>query len=675
MNSSLHSKNPFGATKAVDLDDNQIQTLWVDVLEFGEELVQFAHPSSAMPSLVLGAKGSGKTHLMRYHSFELQLLRYGDAPTASDIHTGVEKDGYIGVYALCGNINSSRFAGKRQPDEKWRELFSYYMELWLTHHLLLIVEKLRLDPVLERDICSEMLSLFDAPLPRNPETIRDFADCITQLQRELDYAVNNAVMTGQLDVEILVTRGRLIFGLPKILANKCAFLSKVLFVYSIDEFENLNVEQQKVINSLIRGKEIPATIRVGARSYGIKTYHTDGSGEENLRDSEYEVIPLDRIFRNHKTNYAKFAKSLVSKRLGAAYSVSAKTVAGQDEGADWDAIFDSIDDAWNSDYYKNLIKPGADGQRRHITAFRNNLSRVKDDQREKLVSLLSVDEFPLLEKLNLLRFYKRANNGDPLAATAEKIAQECRSFIASPGIKSPYATALQHYKFDLSAQLHRENGEKQYYLGLETFITMSAGLPRALLTILRSIFDWSTFQGEDPLKTGRISIDAQYRGVRDASDWFYQNMRKAGEDGRAIQVAVDRLGQIFRVNRFADRPAEVSLCTFAVSEHHASAEARRILRLAEERSFLNRVSLGGKDKNSGDPLEKFQISPMLAPRWDLPLGRRGTVTLTSGDFNAIFDPSCNDTEFDAVLSEWKKKTSASISDLAKPTNTAQGSLL
>ncbi len=74
---------------------------------------------------------------------------------------------------------------------------------------------------------------------------------------------------------------------------------------------------------------------------------------------------------------------------------------------------------------------------------------------------------------------------------------------------------------------------------------MSAGLPRSLLTILRSVFEWSLFNGEDPLRTGRISAEAQYRGVRDASDWFYENMRKAGEDGIAIQTAIDRLARLF----------------------------------------------------------------------------------------------------------------------------------
>ncbi len=671
MSSSPHARNPFGVTKAVDLNDSQIQNLWVDVLSIGDELSHFAHPNSAMPSLVLGAKGSGKTHLMRYHSFELQMLRYGANPTAKDIQAGVANDGYIGIYALCGSINSSRFRGKGQSEEKWREIFAYYLELWLSHHLLQVVEKLQLGEEVESTLCVAIGQLFDRPLANQGRTVRELGGQIAALQRDLDYRVNNAVMTGKLDVEILVTRGRLIFGIPRLLASHCEFLKSALFVYAIDEFENLTIEQQQVINSLIRDKQIPATFRIGARLYGVKTYRTDGSEEENLKDSEYEVIALDRIFRAHKKNYATFAKSLISKRLSSSSSASALSAVG--ESADWAGLFESVDDRWDSDYFAALIK---NKEPPHFKDFRKNLRGVAEAEADRLVEMMTVAGYPLLEKLNLLRFYKQANRKANRLEIAERVMRECHAFIQGTEKADSYATALDHYKSDLIAQICRENGGKQLYLGLDTFVLMSAGLPRALLTILRSVFDWSTFNGEDPLRTGRISIDAQYRGVRDASDWFYENMRKTSGDGHRIQAATDRLARLFRVNRFADRPAEISLCAFAIAEQDGSEDARQALRLAEERSFLNRISSGGrKDKNSGAPLSMFQLSPMLAPRWDLPLARRGVTQFSGEELDAIFAPASEE-QFDRIIDDWRAKTSFSVAPSAVDTTpSAQGQLL
>lgn len=672
MNSQSRSRNPFGVTKAVDLDDSQIQSLWVNVLSVDDELARFGHPTTAMPSFVLGAKGSGKTHLMRYHSFELQLLRYGVDPTPDEIHEGVAKDGYVGIYALCGSMNSSRFTGKGQTEETWRHIFAYYLELWLSHHLLQIIEKICLDQVAESTICAEIMGLFDRPLQGAGTSIRDLADFVAGLQRSLDYAVNNAVMSGTLEVDILATRGRLIFGIPKALVRRCPFLKDVIFVYAIDEFENLTIEQQKVVNSLIRDKQIPATIRVGARLYGVKTDLTDGSEEANLKDSEYEVLALDQIYRRHKKKYKDFARELASKRLAAPYGALHSSQVSP-PGAELNSFFETINDSWNSKYFLDLVGRKKSEDRVHFKQFRAKLHGLDEKAIDAIAKLLKVESFPLLEKLNLLRFYKAATGKEDPVSIATRLARECSNFIKNPESPGNFHRALDHYKSDLSAQLHRENGEKYCYLGLESFIKMSAGLPRALLTILRSVFDWSTFRGDDPLGTNMVSIDAQYQGVREAANWFYENMRKAGEDGRKIQAATDRLAQLFRVNRFADRPAEVSLCAFAISPQQGSEEAKRVLRLAEERSFL--IPVIRKDKNFGNPMSSFQIHPMLAPRWELPLGRRGIPELTDEEFEAIFAPQSNDA-FEKVLENWKSRTSFSPKALfIKHGVEAQGRLL
>jgi len=50
---------------------------------------------------------------------------------------------------------------------------------------------------------------------------------------------------------------------------------------------------------------------------------------------------------------------------------------------------------------------------------------------------------------------------------------------------------------------------------------MSEGLPRALITILKHVYDWSIYTQERPFKGGQISIRrAQQRGVIEAAEWF-----------------------------------------------------------------------------------------------------------------------------------------------------------
>ena len=99
-------ENPFNVTKAVDLDDKQIGDYWVD-LPGGGGFQELVRPTSPMPMIILGGKGSGKTHILRYCSYQVQRMLH-----KSDVGAGLQEDGYIGIYLRCGGLNASRFSGK-----------------------------------------------------------------------------------------------------------------------------------------------------------------------------------------------------------------------------------------------------------------------------------------------------------------------------------------------------------------------------------------------------------------------------------------------------------------------------------------------------------------------------------------------------------------------------------
>lgn len=670
--------NPFLITKAVDLNDDQILHFWVRTPGTGDDATDLARPTSPMPMFLLGGKGSGKTHLMRYHSFELQSLRFGESAVGA--REGVTADGYVGMYVRCSGLNSGRFSGKRQTDDLWRELFAYYIELWLSQHVLRIAKALELNAEEgeEQVLCSAIVALFDRAPEMPLNTLDALIRFIEDERKELDFQINNCVVSGSVNISILATRGKLIFGIPQILTSLYPPLSDVTFVYFVDEFETLSIPQQRLVNSLVRDRELPSTIRVGARLYGMKTLETDGDQEENLPDSEFERVVLDEVFRTQKQAYVKFARSLTEKRFSAAAASAASDFRQQRRNAsrDWLAIFDVLDESWSSQIYLDIVRGKPSPGRRHFEILRDKLNAAGLNGIDETISLLAVPDHPILEKVNLLMLYRALARKGDLIPLASDIAQRCASFLNGNAPKGGYAGIVGHYRGDLAAQLRRENGAKQLYLGLDNFIAMSAGLPRALLTTLRSIFDWSTYNEEDPLRTGHISIDAQYRGVNEASEWFFNNMRKAGTDGLLIQSATDRLARLFRESRFSDRPAECSLNTFSVAEHELSSEARRVLYLAESRSFVNRIAGGQKYKNSKQIHLKFQIHPMLCPRWQLPLGRRGALALSAETANAIFEPG-READFLSYLNEFRARLTfskfANI-DETTPANARQASL-
>lgn len=71
-------------------------------------------------------------------------------------------------------------------------------------------------------------------------------------------------------------------------------------------------------------------------------------------------------------------------------------------------------------------------------------------------------------------------------------------------------------------------------LGLHSFIGMSDGLPRNLLIILKLIFKWAIFYGEQPFRGERMSSRSQRGGILEAAEWFFEDARGPGLTARRL---------------------------------------------------------------------------------------------------------------------------------------------
>jgi len=636
-------RNPFGITKAVDLSDQQINDYWVDI-PGDASFRQMIKPASPMPMLILGSKGSGKTHLMRYFSYSLQKLRH------KEVLLGLQEEEFVGIYLRCGGLNAKRFSGKGQSQELWRDVFAYYTELWLAQlTLAVIIDAVQNSPELretEPTLCSQFTGLFEVDPPVQFSTLRSLVDYLRSLQRTLDAEINNCVITRRLNVNILVTPGRLVFGIPEICAALLPSLSRLLFVYLIDEFENLTEDQQRFVNTLVREKEHPTSFKIGARLYGVRTYHTYSADEENKEGSEFEILPLDKYMREN-LEYPAFAKLLCLRRLHqSGYLPLNKS---EDASADLLSSFFVLPkpSRFHQEETLRVVSKYPPLQRPYFEALVKKLASAlqrcpirglsSPNDIDQILSTLSLRDFPLLEKTNLLLFYKSWSTGEDLMEASRRIAVAAVEFLAGTGKASDYKSKYKHFAQDLFAQLLRQCGQRQRYLGINTFINMSQGCPRNLLIILKHIHDWSLFNGEAPFVSGQISIDSQQQGVREASEWFSKDARMPGDDGITIRAAVSRLATLFREVRFSDKPSECSLIAFSADLSKVTKGAARIISLAEQWSLLVRIVRGQRDKNSKRIDHKYELNRMLSPYWDLPISRRGTLALTPEMVTSIFD--------------------------------------
>lgn len=655
--------NPFRITKSNDLTDEQINQLWVSVTE-DDGITGLAWPASPTAMYILGGKGSGKSHLMRYYSFPVQVIRYQESGTP--ISEGIKSDGYVGVYARCGGMDSSRFEGKALDEEKWSALFAYYFELWVADKTLATVETLLdqrvIAPETDAIIAGEIATLLDKDVS-SITSIVNAREYFADLRRTLDYAVNNAAFGKKLDAEILVTRGRLFFGLPKVFCKHVDFLKQIIFVYLLDEFENFAVNRQIYINTLLREREGPTAFRIGSRLYGRKTLQTLSGGERNLKDSEYEDLFLDERFRQNATKYRAFALRLVSRRL----DPIAERREPNDNGTHH--LFDFFERPnmdWDSRYFLDATAKHDPAERYHLTNLRDKLQRGVSEgfvvgihgnkEIGELIKTISFPEHPIVEKLCILHLFQKWFRSANLADAAHFVRERAEAKLSGEKDKK-FDEFVDKHKSDMIAQWLRANSKKQVYAGLENFILMSEGLPRALITILKHIYDWAIYTGEDPFKRGKISVDSQHLGVVEAADLFLEQMLPDGEDGVRVGSAIERLCLLFRANRFSDKPIETSLIAFSVDQLALDPEARRVLDLATKTSLVISVERGQRERNSKGVTSKLEVNRMLAPRRDLPIARRGVATFDASTVDLIFMHS-KAAEFEVFAKSWVNKMTA-----------------
>jgi hypothetical protein len=269
---------------------------------------------------------------------------------------------------------------------------------------------------------------------------------------------------------------------------------------------------------------------------------------------------------------------------------------------------------------------------------------LSDVEIDRVISNLCFDRAPLLEKVNVFMFYQDWFRGKSLIAAADSISISCNAFFNKDLAGKRHKTVYGHFALDLLAQMYRDFklSPTPMYAGFDSFVRMSAGVPRNLLVILRNIYKWSSFNGEVPFRGAAIPISTQCEAIKQSAGFFFEEDARPGADVPDTQLAVERLAEFLREVRFSSKPVEVSPLAFSVDHATLSEQSKITLKLAENWSYIFKIPRGRPNANSQHLDEKFQLNPMLASKWDLPISVRGDVRISASLADAIFGRASNE---------------------------------
>ncbi|MEF9964509.1 MAG: hypothetical protein RR779_09080 [Comamonas sp.] len=611
-------------------------------------------PQLRTSKYILGGKGTGKTHLLRYHSYPVARLRY---PNESGLKM-VARQKYLGIFIRAANVDPGRFEPDPAEMAKWQRLFGVYLELWLAERLLEALIDIKTTSPLSEFNDDAVLAMIARNLhgavSEEFNSLAQFSDWLQRERRDIDHAVDNAAFSGVLDIRVSFSIGGLCAPLGRALRKWHPDFEDVSLIFMIDEIENFSAFQQEVLNSLIRYAEGVITFRVTGRLYSIKTTATMSKGEENREGAEFKTTTLDDLLRDY-SGYTKFAKSFVKRRLSVANLVTGNGI----ESLGFFDPTEHLEDVDSNDFYQNAIvalgiEPAPQDLTRRLTAILTNADpklKLSNDDAHRVSDLLISGLPYLIQRLNILLFCKKYRKSGTAISTAAELRDAAEILVACNGksAEGTYATAYQHYSKDLFAQVCRESKiGGPIYAGFETFVKMSSGNPRNLLIILGRMHEIAAFREMKFAKGERLSVRLQTDAAIEAARFLLESDMNYGGMAEQARDAVTKLALTLRTARFSLSIPEVSPLAVSFAIEDLNDEAKGIFNSTLNYSLLFEVPNGRPDRNSQKVLKKAQINPLLSPKWGLSVSRRGDLSLGESLCSVIFG-SDSTSEFDTLL--------------------------
>lgn len=641
-------KNPFDTIKANDLNDDEIIAQWVNLPN--NRYFELFSPTSSDAKLIIGGKGSGKTHLMRYFSYQAQKIRNIDNPLQ-----GIVNDGYLGIYFQASGLHGSRFDDLPFEEPKKLSIFSYYLELWLTSQLLEAIKTINNSPIElfndEKKLCHEILDIFDEkPDDCNADSLEEVQKIIKSLIKNVDLDINNYHFISEFKARITVTRGNFIFGIPKLLSEHSKYLKDTNFLYLADELENISTYQQKYFNTIIRERKQPITFRIGARRNGIKTFDTLGSGEPNKKDNEFQLVSLDNEF-THEDQYSSFATELIINRLVAAELAPRELLANPDNQDQITKRKNYLQSLFEKADIEDIITKKSKDKKTTPTlkSFQSRLKKALDEKTsEAICNTLSFNKNPIVEKaaIHLLcqKWNEKNNSSEAdLLKAAKEIKEEIKKYINDQ--ENLISSKINYFQnnYISSALRHASQNNLDSYSGFNNLLIITKGYPRHILTVLRHIYKIEAFTDKKPFSPERpISVRSQRLAMKESCDWFHDDCITEGELGNNIAIFLNRLCSIFRLEYYADKPVECSASSFTLKKSNLPQDLQSTLDWA----LMMRVIIQAPDlrqgKNDQETEEKFYLNSLLCPRWGLPIQKRGALSLSTQEAIALLDINSED---------------------------------
>jgi hypothetical protein len=449
-------------------------------------------------AVIVGGRGTGKTMLLKSLAYEYRVANK-DSLTALDFW---QQDRYLGCYVRADTNIVSSFKGRGIGDETWRELFAHYFNLRVVQQIIKTLKA-----AVEKNIINdEKLAPFYERYCEltNATFFTNIADTEKHVRKSLDELVRYLNNPRRVEAPILLNNGTLIFECCNTLSEIEPLSEKVWFIL-IDEFENLNPDQQRIVNTLIKANQPPVIFKIAMRPGGWWTQETLTNSEtlENIADFDMINYQTDFDDSDYENLILKaFEKSLINNNIINKEYQNVKVLlpelSPEDEAK---KIFNS------TNMKHNFIKK---------IELAIDECTTDSNVRIKLREQLILPEEPLKTRFNLV-----------LLERGKKPFDIVNQIENSP---KKYLESYRHSKMGTLFMFCREYKRKKIYSGFNTYLLLSSKIIRNFVSLFSRAWE--------------ISIDGGFT-VNDPKPFDFEDQSEAAYDvsqGKVFEISAYPVG-------------------------------------------------------------------------------------------------------------------------------------
>ena len=512
---------------------------WLDEKLFAlfTEPSYFPQLTTSHPCFLEGGRGTGKTTVLRCLSYQ------GQAALRAAPGRDVPKDWpYVGLYYRVNTNRVRAFAGPELEPLGWTRMFAHYINLEFCEAIVgFLIWHAQQQPRM-LGISSAGLSRVAATLHLEvPTTLYGLRDGLSLSKLKFEAAINN--IADRRSLPPLSVQGGPIDALLREVKELSQFRHSFFF-FLIDEYENLDRSQQRVLNTLIKHCGELYSFKVGVRELGFRERSTLNSQEQLTHPADYKLLNISQELEGR---FSEFAAQVCQQRL--------QQVIGADEPA--------------LGLTALLPELSAEEEAAKLGVRDAAASVIEELRREASENDGFLGWLSHAEPLEVFALSSRARQDK--MTNAEKL----RDILRDP---QRWNGHYENYKYAyLFAIRQGKRGIRKYFTGWRVFCLLAASNIRYLLELVDQALNKHFDEGLGPLDPVRHEVQtvvAQNTGQRNLRELEGISLNGGKLSrlllglGRIFQVmAEDPAGHTPEVNQFhLDADIEDEKCRYKVTE-------------------------------------------------------------------------------------------------------------